>query len=108
MRATVVIDPESEEPVVVSEGELDVPVADYEIVSEWSLLLAVAALQHVYSASACQSSRLVAEAALKRIGETGDLEVDQSGKPLPVDTRKLRQPTGLASPWTAPAHPSDA
>lgn len=111
MKATVFIDTESEEPTLLTGDEareevadLYGPHADYDIVSEWSLELAVSALQHVYNSSACPSSRATAERALRRIGETGDLETDATGKPVPIDARKLLNE--LANPWTA--NPSDA
>jgi hypothetical protein len=102
VKATVFIDPESQEPrkledkevssieegVAALAGEVEVewddfmpPVADYYVVSELSLRNAVQALWKINLTSRCHNSRVLASEALKKVGETGDLPTDEKGMP---------------------------
>lgn len=119
MKATVFIgDEESLEPTTVDLthdsgfGE-DVPyslrellsdagyhVDDYHLVSEYSLDVAVWALQSVFRNSRCHQSRVTAKSALLLVGETTDIETDADGMPEPVTfPGKPEDHTTVQFPW---------
>jgi hypothetical protein len=77
----------------------DTGIADYYVVSEWSLRVAVRALQHVASNSRCHQSRVVADEALKAVGMTMDMDTDEDGKPMPVVFSEQDRPDRLQ--WIA-------
>lgn len=107
MKATVFIDPETEEPTTLKGqkardevANLYGPYADYDVVSEHSLEVAVWALQQIMSSSACPGSRRTAEQALKAIGMGGDMPTTPGGLPMPVKLKPHQlDPHFLGNPW---------
>lgn len=99
--ATVFIERESEEPTTADEetkielADRDIDVADLQIVSEYSLLVAVKALQWLQITSRCHNSRVVAQDALAAIGMMGDLETGEEGMPETVRFTPEQDPSQL-------------
>lgn len=99
--ATVLIERESEEPTTADDvtkgelAELDIDVADLQIVSEYALMVAVKALQWLKLTSRCHNSRVVAGDALAAIGMMGDLETDEEGLPELVRFSPEQDPSKL-------------
>jgi hypothetical protein len=124
MKATVFVEGEGEEPTTVEhdlntgladvdfEGEnpgltelldlIGLHVADVFITSEYSLKLAVWALQRINANSRCHQSRVTAKMAMMAIVEAGDIEDNGDGMPVPIPFpgRAEDMPDG---PWTVGA-----
>lgn len=119
-KTTVFVDLESEAPVALSDadrtaieegiGQLTsdggsvsledifpggIGIEDYYVVSEWSLRVAVRALQHVAFNSRCHNSRVAAGEALKAVGMTQDMETDENGFPVTVKFEDHERPDNL-------------
>lgn len=78
-------------------------IENYQIVSLWSLRIAVRALQRVLKTTTCPSSRMYAEAALKAIGMTPDLSVDgvtMMPEPIVISEEQLRALDPLTNFYT--------
>lgn len=123
MKATVFVEGEAEEPTTVEhdmdtginpedwpEGEtyklasmlddIGLNITDVYMVSEYSLNVAVWALQSVFRNSRCHQSRVTAKSALLLIGETTDIETDGDGMPESVKfPGKAEDHTSVQFPW---------
>lgn len=123
MKATVFVEGESEEPTTVEHDmdtgitadpddlgvgrplnelldDMGLSITDVYMVSEYSLNVAVWALQSVFRNSRCHQSRVTARSALLLIGETTDIETDGDGMPEPVKfPGKAEDHTSVQFPW---------
>lgn len=73
-------------------------VEDYDIASEYSLKMAVWALQSIYANSRCHASRMTAKSTLEHLAEIGDLPTNERG--MPASVRFPGLPENRPNVWT--------